>query len=138
MSADNGHYNLDVSFGLNPARFTEGVLKIQKELSGLNTSFEENKRKISDTLKEISRLRGEQKKLADTIEKGGKATEEQEAEMKKLANQVAYAYSELGQLRSTETVLKTAIKESTNELQKQMGLLEDNTKSAGEIGRAHV
>ncbi len=136
MASEGNRYNLDVVFGLNPENFTEGVLKIQKKLGELNSSFEENKRKISDTTKEITTYRAQQKALAMTIENSGQATKEQKAKMKELTDKITQATANLGQLKAAETTIKTEIKTTTTELQKQMGAIDKNANSVSLLDKA--
>lgn len=128
--------SLSIRFGADTTPLTEGIAKAKQKLAEYNTALIENKQKTSETAKELKKLYKEQERLSQEIEKSGEATEKQKAKMQALNEKIAQTTANLGQLKAAESDIKAEIKAASDELQKQKGGLDENSKSAGTLQKA--
>lgn len=130
----NNQRALNVRFGADTGELTKGITELRQKLTQLNTTFAENKQKISDTNTELKKLQKEERELSAAMKDGG--TKEQQAQMQELKDKIAQTTANLGQLRATEAEIKADIKKTTTNLQEQKAALDGNTKSTGLLEKA--
>lgn len=113
--------DLGTSISLDASPFGAGVAQVRAKLAELNTSLEQNKQELKSANSEVKKLQQEQKKLADEMKKAGGGSDEQKQKMQELVDKIAQATAKIGTLRAQETEFKSAIRNTTKELEEQTG-----------------